>query len=287
MTRRGESGVILLNVLAVLAIASSVVVLMATLQGSAIGRSERLSDAIAADAIIRGGEAAAQAALRRDATETPDSVDYAQSWARLNENAAPIFGGSFSMRIVDAQARYNVNNLIRPNLAALDELRRMVQVAGLPPEAADALALRLSQGGEIERFEDLGGTESEKAIVSALGPLLVALPLPTKVNVNTADETLLALLLRNGGAARQLTARRQRNGRLTPQDFSDVKAFLPPDAGFTSDYFEVRLEVTYGDVTEAVTSLLRRRRRGGGVVVEVIDRRREYGRPIEIGAAAG
>jgi general secretion pathway protein K len=278
-----ESGVILLNVLAVLAIASSVVMMMEALQGVSIARSERLAEAAEADAIARGGEAAAITALRRAGKQTPNSVHYGQAWAHLDETAAPIFGGSFTMRITDAQARFNINVLAHPNLLALDHLRRICMLLGVPSGVADQIAGRLLITGPVERIGDLRALGVDSASLGKLARLTVALSENTLVNLNTAEEPLLAILFGNAGSARQLVAKRDRQGELTPADLAAAKILVPADIGFNSNYFQTDIQVTYGDVTERLSSLLRRKPASGGIAVDVIDRTRSPASPIAPG----
>ena len=67
--KRGEEGMILVNVLMFVAIAAGLVLLMINREELALDRGLRTREAARALAIVRGGELSAVVALRRDAIE--------------------------------------------------------------------------------------------------------------------------------------------------------------------------------------------------------------------------
>ncbi|MBV8971514.1 MAG: general secretion pathway protein GspK, partial [Sphingomonadaceae bacterium] len=97
---------ILVNVLAVVAVATALVAAMLD-TGAAIDRAAAWRDAARARAIARGGELSAIAALRRDTDPARD--DRSEAWARVAQAPTPIAGGRFALTIDDAQGRFNVN----------------------------------------------------------------------------------------------------------------------------------------------------------------------------------
>ena len=83
MTRRkSDEGVVLINVLVVLAIAGGLMMLLITSQEAALDRVSRASDAATAEQIAMGAEASVVDALRRDLDTGPDTDHFSEPWAR-------------------------------------------------------------------------------------------------------------------------------------------------------------------------------------------------------------
>lgn len=251
---------ILVNVLLFVAIASGIVMLMITAEDGALQRGIRMREAGRAQAVMRGGELSAIVALRRDALFGAESDNLAEPWAALAERAAPIEGGSFDLAIADAQGRFNVNALMSGDAAAVETLARIAEALELPPELVPQATELVRLAGPVSDLRPLRLAAIEPEKLARLSQLITALPRETPVNVNSASEELLAILLRDPMAARALVVQRSRAGYLTRADFAAVKAMVPPGAGFTSDYFWVRARVAIGDTSQQLTSLLSRRR---------------------------
>lgn len=269
-----ESGVILVNVLSIVALASAVMVAILTLQDLSIERSTRFMDAAAAGSIALGGEASATIALRRDATDAPEADHYGELWANVQDEAAVIEGGRFRLEIRDEQARFNLNNLVTDGLGAEETLRALLLLVGAPQGLASKISAFVAVRGGVRNVQELAGAGIEPAAIAALEPVVCALPGPTDINFNTADESVMAALLGNRPAARSLVSRRERNGFLTAEDLTLASVLLPPRSGFRSDYFTVSTTVTYGTVTLSIDSRLHRTRDGGSARVAVWERKR-------------
>lgn len=268
-----ESGVILVNVLSIVALASAVMVAILTLQDLSIERSTRFMDAASASAIASGGEASALIALRRDSVESPEADHYREAWAQIQDEAAGIAGGQFRLAIQDEQSRFNLNNLVTGGLGAEEVLRALLQQVG-SPGLASRIAVFVTERGGVRSVNDLSGAGIDPAVVAALAKFVCALPEPTDVNFNTADEELLAALLGNRPAARSLVSRRERQGYLAPEDLALANVLLPARSGFRSDYYKVAIEVTYGTVTLSTDSRIHRIRSGGPPRTVVWERKR-------------
>jgi len=256
----GESGMILVNVLLFVAIASGILLLMISAEDGALDRSLKMREAARAQAIARGGETSAVVALRRDAIVAPNSDNRAEPWASLAEGAAPIEGGTFDLAIEDAQSRFNVNALMSGDPAATAMVDRIAATIGLvPADVAQAIALVREIGpiGDLRPLR-LAGLSPEQ--YAGLGNLLTALPYQARINLNAVSEPMMALLLDNPVAARELIAWRERQGALTPADFQTRGLSVPSNCGFTSDLYWVRTRVRIGDTRQQLTSLLLRRR---------------------------
>ena len=152
------------------------------------------------------------------------------------------FDASLSGQVLDATARYNLNNLAKggtPDKAEIDVMRRLLTnlrlearlaqpiaefvaagqplVAEPPPEGTPPVAQKPRTGApmRLERVDDLlmvPGLKPEA--VERLRPFVIVLPASnTDVNVNTASPEVLAAVLPGGSLseANSLIAQRQRS----------------------------------------------------------------------------
>jgi len=166
-----------------------------------------------------------------------------------------------SGRIVDAQSRYNLRNLLaegKPNPEEVRKLSALCDAVGLPGSVAGLIARGLEASWRppgtpgddanrplpVQRFEHLARLGLDPGTMQALRPVVDVLPKATPLNVNTASrETLAAVLGIDRGTAERLVQVRQR----TPFDtLEKARALLGPDfpiekrgVGVASAFFEV------------------------------------------------
>ena len=260
MAARGpQDGVVLINVLVMLALASSVLYAMISLSDLSIARSQRFSEAGQAQALIAAGEASLIAALTRDMAQDPLSDNLSEPWAQIAQEPIAIAQGSFALAIQDAQSRINLNsNAIRGALGA-QVLDRAGQALTLPPDVAARIVARLAQQQPLDRLEDLiiqaGLTAQE---VAQLSEFLTVLPRSTDVNLNTASPGVIAALAETPDQAASLVAIRDRNGLLTAEDVADAQQVLLPGTGFTSSWFRVTVTVQVGRTVQQSIALIQR-----------------------------
>ncbi len=265
---------ILLNVFALIAFAAAVLLTMTGAQDAGLERGVRFREAATALAAARGGELSAIAALRRDMLVAPQTDHYKEPWAAVAQRDVAVGGGHFSLAVEDAQARFNVNSLVVGGAIADATAARVEAALKLPVGSASALAGFLRENGPIQQLGELRRAGLDAATLATVAPYLTALPGATTINVNTAGEPLLALLLGDPVAARVLVERRAGPGFLTAADFTAARVAVGPGMGFTSDHYLVTTTVTIGGTTQRLTSLLERRRGPTGVAVVVIARDR-------------
>jgi len=255
-----ESGMILINVLLFVAIASGILLLMISAEDGALDRSLKMREAARAQAITQGAESSAIVALRRDVLVAPDTDNAAEPWAALAEKGAPIEGGSFDLSIADAQSRFNVNLLMADDPAGITMLTRITTAAGIDateiPKAIDLLR-RIGPISDLRPLR-LAGLSDEQ--YGRLTMLITALPYGARINLNAVSEPMLTVLLNDAPAAHELIAWRNRQGFLTQSDFYARQLTIPPNSGFTSDLFWIRTRVRIGGTSQQRTSLLSRRR---------------------------
>ena len=267
MARRpADQGVVLINVLVILALTASVVYAMVSLSELSITRSQRFSSAGQALALIAAGEASAIVALRRDMVEAPATDHNAEGWAMVGQDEVEIASGRFALKIEDAQARFNLNSLPGSGALGAQILQRIVVALDLPLDVGPRIAARLAQPDPLMRLADL---QAEAGIsptdLSRLSDLVTVLPGRTDINLNTAPEALLGIIADNPVQARRLVGIRERNGFLTPEDITSAQMILPTGVGFVSRFFRVTINVSVDGSAQRMETLLQRRPGRGGV----------------------
>jgi general secretion pathway protein K len=166
-----------------------------------------------------------------------------------------------SGRIVDAQSRYNLRNLIvegKVSPQELQKLSRLCDAAGVPAAVGNAIAQGVdaswraaAAGAEtadatlpVQRFAHLSRLGLDAATLRALRPFVDVLPKPTPLNLNTASrEAVAAVLGIDIGTAERLVQVRQRS----PFDSLErARTLLGPDfpieqrgVAVASAFFEV------------------------------------------------
>lgn len=282
MTRKAESGVVLFNVLVIVAFMSLVVMAMVTMGDLAIARSQRFSEAGQATLYVTAGEETALAALGRDMTDAPDTDNLKEPWAGIAQQRVEIEGGFFALDIMDAQRLYNLTNL-RPSdaLGAVPPDTRLLAVLVANLDLADDVTTRIGRRMALDPPVTAISDLTTEQIVSAaeaeaIATVTTVLPLPTKINLNTATLPVLTALTNNPPQARLLDSIRKRTGFLTPADLTAAQ--LAPDSrsDFTSAFFQVTVAVTIGGTEQTFTSVIYRNPKAkDGITLRIISRVRE------------
>lgn len=271
---RNREGMILINVLFVVAVAMIVVVMMVTTQDVAIDRTARFRDAAQATAYARAGEASVIVALRRDGVEAPDSDHPGEPWGAVEDRDVAIRGGRFSVTVADDQARFNLNSLRTGDLAAEALLARVLDALGLSGDLFEPILAHVRVSGPVESLEEFTIVGVDPDDIRTLSQLATVLPGETTINLNTADERLLAVIFDSPVTARLVDSARRRRGYLTPADLAALNAPAPPGTGFTSDFYTVETDMMIGTTRQRTASALRRRTSPAGVEVVVYGRQR-------------
>jgi general secretion pathway protein K len=255
----GQSGLALIQALGVIALCASLLMGLMSLEQEAVRGSLRFSDASQAQAYVAAAELSAIAALRRDGQESADDHP-GERWAHVTAQDVSIPGGSFSALIKDEQGRFNINNLVRGGLAAEGIWRAIVRQAGLAPTWAEATVALLRGQTPLRSLESLqAALGMPDEVLAALSPLVVALPEPSSVNLNSARPELLAALLNNPALARLLADRRARKGSIDEEDLRALGLSRPVGAGFSSTFFSLETTIVQGEVSLRAYTLLHRR----------------------------
>jgi len=238
---------------------------------------------------VRGGELSALAALQRDALATPQVDHASEAWASIGANGAPIDGGTFDLAVSDAEGRFNVNMLRSGDAVPVILFQKLARIAGLDEQqTVEAIAYIRTQGpvSDIRPIRLIPG--ADPAAIARLERMVTALPGKTTINLNAADEELLAFLIGDPVAAERIVAIRKRNGQITLRDLSDLKVSQPPGTAFSSNTYWVRVRAKIGDTTQQGATLIQRRKSAEGAVTTVpVARWRNAALPPEAPALAG
>ena len=267
MKRDCDGGVVLINVLVILSIASIVVFLMLTSQDVSLRRAQSLA---------RGAEASAVTALRRDMVNAPDTDNYAEPWAQVAQQEAGLSTGRFSVTIRDAQAKLNLTRLAGGAQVEVEALLRVLAELEISRADGARIATEIAGRPGLKNLSDLRSISPET--VNALSPYVDFLPATATINLNTAAPLLLRAVLNNGSAALRLESMRKSAGLLTPQDLDRVGAVQPALAGFTSQNFDIDIFAEVDDITVNLHSRIARLESFAGRSVVVT--RRAYGVPL-------
>lgn len=275
LTRR--EGMILLNVLLVLAVASVAVLIMVSTQDIEVQRSTRLRDAAQANAYARAGELSAVTTLRRDALVAAGTDNLSEDWAKLGQQDIAVPGGRFALTIEDDQSRFNLNSLHTGEAAPIALFQAIGAQQNVDPASLIRIATVVRVAGPLTDDSLIVAAGVPRADLDKLAPLVTILPEDAAINLNTVGLPLLTLLTRDPEVARKLIEVRRRNGFLMPADLSTEGALALTGVGFTSNHYRVVTTVTVGDVTQALDSRIARLRRDRTVDVVVTGRRRTAG----------
>jgi general secretion pathway protein K len=275
--RRNDSGMILINVLVIVMLATAILAVMIAGDDADVELNLRLRNAAQAMAIARGAELSSVTELRRDLAEGNERDSLGEKWSNIADRSAKIDGGVFTSAVFDAQARFNINNLQRNDSLSKSNFAAIVAAAGLPAETVESVAALLQETGPISGFTDLGRMGLDLPQLIRLAPYCTVLPEPTDINLNTASQELVGILLNNPGKARVLVAARSTGKGLTRSELASTGIIPPPGTGVTSNYFWVRGHVVIGSTGQQLTSLLYRRTFAGKPQVLVLKRWRGAG----------
>lgn len=260
MTRlKDDAGMILVNVLMFVAIASGLVLLMITREEIALDRSLRVREAARAMSTVRGGELSALVALRRDTSKAPDTDSPDEPWGALSESGAPITGGSFDLAIADAEGRFNINMLRSGSAAAAILFEEVARSAGIDHDQAVKAIELVRLNGPFTDLRPLRMAGLDADTTKNLEALVTALPGETAINLNAATPQIMAILFRDPVVADRLLKARERQGHLTMKDLSDQNVSMPPGTSFRSNTFWVRTRARIGDTVQQGATLIQRR----------------------------
>ncbi|MFT6676913.1 MAG: general secretion pathway protein K [Sulfitobacter sp.] len=278
--RSTDSGVVLVNVLVILAIAGGLMVLLISGQEAALDRVARSADASVAERIALGAEASVIDALRRDLDDAPDTDHFNEAWAKaVIQDQVTLPTGQFSVQITDLQAKFNINQLADRTAGTQEFARRLMIALKLPPETANQISRILGAVGQVRKVSDLQDFGVAPEAITALEPYVTALPIAGSINLNSVDPFLLNVMLRNQGQAAQLVRIRERRGSLSLAALRNVGALRPQNSGFTSHAYLVDILAQAGRAQIKMQSLILRENARGTKAVDLFERRFIHDQP--------
>jgi general secretion pathway protein K len=291
MTIRMQHGAALIIAMVIAALAATVAMSLAANQQQWFASMTNRRDQVQAQALAQAGVQWARQILFEDARTT--SIDaLTEPWA-LPLPATPLESGSIEGRIIDAQGLLNVNNLVSTDVDVAAErthFERLFARLGLPAASLDAIAdwidadsvtrgngaedgwyaqqsnPMLAANAPVVRTAEMALIRGmSPAAVTALTPYVIALPAPTKLNVNTASGTVLAASV-DGLEATGLSALLASRAEKPFTSVADFRTRLPQgasimsEAGFDvgSHYFLVTVVARQGDTRAQARALLER-----------------------------
>ena len=289
---RTQRGIALVTAVMIVAIAAAIAVQIAFAHQIWTRQMENIFDRGATDWLRRGALHWASTALVEDAAQG-NTVDHlGERWA-MGLPVLPVEGGAIRVSIEDGQSRFNLNNLVRNNVASpvdLEVLRRLLEALRIDPSLRYALLDWIDPDsnagpGGAEDIDYLNGNPPYRAanrpLASVeelrlvrgfdaktfvrLAPYVTVLPVAsTLINVNTASPVLLSALVPGLDVASAQRIADERRG----SPFRDLPAFasrlprgvpLPPSvASVRSDYFLVALDTSIGRHERRSEALLQR-----------------------------
>jgi general secretion pathway protein K len=286
-----QRGVAILTAMLVVAIGTIIAV---NLMWNATLDLRRTDAALAADQgllYMQGAEAWAADILRQDLVDSPNSDNLSEPWA-TELPPLPVDGGTIVGKLEDLQGRFNLNNLIKPdgsqNDLARRQFERLLSLLDLDPGLAGAVVdwldadteVRFPTGGEDSTYASadppyrtansmitspselmaVAGFDKEK--YQRLAPYVTALPIGTKLNVNTASAVLLASLSDDIDLATAQSLVEQRNNAEFPDIDKTFEGLVEPAVLKTidgvSEHFLLTATVTLGTNQLTMRSVLQR-----------------------------
>ena len=259
---------------------------------SALNRDQAIEVAIGAENWIKQ-------ILKQDAINS--ATDHLNElWAKKLPNL-PIDDGGISGEIIDLQSRFNINNIIQfdgtLNQNQFDQLQRLLRILNLDSDLANAIIDWIDQdqypsypgGAEDDIYTKMDPpyrTSNQKIITitellsidsmhmesyKALEPHIMAIPIFTQINVNTANAIVLASL--DDGVTENDIQRliSERN----PSGYADIvtsfKSLLRPEnltnISDRSNYFQLKLLVNIDSITITIFTTIKREENGNAVII--------------------
>lgn len=273
----------------VIAIVATLATFLAVGQQVWLRQVQNLSDLSQADGIGRGAIGLAGILLMHDAKETKID-DLTELWNKPLP-PLPVEGGFVTIRLMDAQGRFNLNNLVTgdtPNPPEIAVFQRLLANLDLDVNLSEAVVDWLDANSSVqpggaedldyinqptpyraantalESVDELKNIKGFTAdIVDKLRPFVIALPgNRTAINVNTAEPEVLAAL--TGMPASTMKAVVETRDT-TP--FTDVKQFddqvrspqpISAGHGVVTNFFIATVETSVGRIVRRTEALLQR-----------------------------
>lgn len=304
--RRHQSGAALLLAMLTLALMAEIAALVVADYGSAMELLAGRQDLGQSRWLARGAIDWARNVLSEDA-RTSATDHLGEIWA-TRIAPTPVEDGEVGGEIIDCSGYFNLNGLVVNGVVAREQVEayiRLLQLIGVPPRDAAALAAALADWQDANNEVESGGAEGDwyaaqgrgyrpanaplvdidelslvrgynDDVIGRLRAVAIALPEPTPVNANSAPPEVLSALIQglSMDEARVIAVRR------TARPFEDMAAFqaqLPARAvmpagrfSVTSRYFLAGGRAKYGLAVTRMQVLLDRKTNWSEIVWQKI-----------------
>jgi general secretion pathway protein K len=286
-----QRGLALITAMLVVAIAATTAAYLSLDQQIWLRQAQNLSDRAQAEVVRSGALEWAITILAKDAKDNPQSDDLTENWAKPLPVLA-VEGGQVTGLITDAQARFNLNNLVRnkiPSPPDIGTFQHLLQSLSLDPNLTDAVIDWIDDNGDklpygaedidylqmktpyraanqpmqsVDELRLVRGFTPE--IVEKLRPWITALPQPTEINVNTASKEVLGALFYTlpPPVIEQLVSQRPYKdpAELAKkiQELAAGKNIPQAFYSIKSSYFEVTVETRFGRYQRTTQALIQR-----------------------------
>jgi general secretion pathway protein K len=287
---RHQQGLALITAMLVVAIAATTAAYLSLDQQIWLRQAQNLSDRAQAEVVRSGALEWAITILAKDAKDNKTD-DLTENWAKPLPPLA-VEGGQVTGLITDAQARFNINNLVRsgkPSAPDIGTFQHLLLSLSIDPNLTDAVVDWIDANSDTLPYgaEDIDYLQTKTPyraanqpmqsvdelrlvrgftpeIVEKLRPWITALPQPTEININTAPKEVLGALFYTlpPPAIEQLVSQRPYAdpSKLT-QTLQGLAAGtnLPQTFhGIQSSYFEVTVETQFGRYRRTTQALIHR-----------------------------
>lgn len=293
-----QRGLALITAMLVVAIAATTAAFLSLDQQIWLRQAQNVADRAEAEAVRAAALEWAIIILNKDAQNNPASDDLTENWSKPLP-ALPAEGGQVTGRIVDAQGKFNLNNLFlfgtgKRSEADIKVFQNLLRSISADPHLADAVIDWIDANDTTEPYgaEDIDYLQLKTPyraanqamqsveelrlvkgftpeIVEKLRPWVTALEGRTDININTAPkEVLAALFSALPSIADQILAQRLSIPYKEITSISQLVAKLPnndalPPYGVKSKYFEVTVDTLFGRYRRTTLALIRRGEGGG------------------------
>lgn len=312
MSASHQRGIAVITVLLALALGMliSSEIIMRVYMG--MKRSTNQFNALQAWEYALGGEEWARQRLGKDFEEDKNrgkQVDhFGEEWA-MPAQSLSIEGGFIEIEVYDAQARFNLNNLVdeagQINAQQVQVFRRLLQQVGISSVYADMAGKWASyaddagseygsselpykagdtQFGSVSELRLLKGMPLD--LYARLRPYVVVLPTPTAININTASEPVLASLSKQATAEKLKPFLEQRRslkeGFSAPEQYINAMGIQKDEdidkhsLAVESDFFEIRVRTEYNGRRCYLASLVYRDGKTGEIRLLSRDRSQRF-----------
>jgi general secretion pathway protein K len=274
----------------VVAIAATTAAYLSLDQQIWVRQAQNLTDRAQAEVVRAGALEWAITILAKDIKDS-QSDDLTEDWAKDLPPLA-VEGGQVAGRIIDAQGKFNLNNLVRggkPSPPDIGAFKYLLQSLSIDPNLTDAVIdwIDADSNASPAGAEDIDYLQMKtpyraanqrmqsveelrlvrgftREMVDKLRPLVTALPQDTAINVNTASEEVLAALFYTLPASaidalasdRPYTDQAKLAAKLQP--LAAGKTLPQAFFGIQSSYFEVEVATLFGRYQRTTQALIQR-----------------------------